>query len=140
MTESLAVFHLLMLSPLNVGSEKRRLRMLLTAAVFQLPMLLQYVIFAVIRFASQLATAVPMFASVMTVWEVTWEGRSTSNAKRTKAFEVFKTAAPLMAESRILVVGVASSLAILGPGAHGQQPFAFFAVGTARETKRIARR
>ncbi len=58
-----AVFHLEM-SPLNVGLLQKSWYMLVTAAVFQPPMLLN-VFAAVVGLVAHDVTAVPMFVSVM---------------------------------------------------------------------------
>jgi hypothetical protein len=110
MFETLAVFHFEM-SMLNVGLKVKGF-MLATAAVFQSPML-PYVIVAEPGSVCHEVTAVAMLVFVMSDWEVTWAGTNTSNAKRTKAFDVLKTVAPLIADAPILVVSVASAIASL---------------------------
>jgi hypothetical protein len=77
-------------------------------------------------------TAVAMLAFVMAVCERTWAGRSISTAKRAKVFAGSKTVEPCRTVTPILALGVASSLAFLGPKAHRSQPFVFFAIGIAR--------
>ena len=112
MFETLAVFHFPMLL-LNVGLLANNDAMLVTATVFQSPML-PYVVAAVVGLVSHRVTAAPMFASVMVVWELTWAGRSISNAKRAKAFDVPKIVLPLLTKASIFDVGATSSVAFLG--------------------------